>query len=79
MAPQYKDVEVVKFKEQNWLSRLQMVQFERPRVTIPNGVIRESPFTDVNFGDVEGLLQFFERRAAARARLLAAIGTGLHK
>ena len=77
MAPQYKDVEVVKFKEQNWLSRLQMVQFERPRVTIPNGVIRESPFTDVNFGDVEGLLQFFERRAAAR--LLAAIGTGLHK
>ena len=30
-APQYKDVEVGKFREQNWLNRLQMVQFECPR------------------------------------------------
>ena len=30
-APQYKDVEVGKFRQQNWLNRLQMVQFECPR------------------------------------------------
>ena len=30
-APQYKDVEFAKFREQNWLNRLQMVQFEYHR------------------------------------------------
>ena len=30
-APQYKDVEVGKFREQNWLNRLQRVQFECAR------------------------------------------------
>ena len=34
-APQYKDVEVGKYKEQNWLNRLQMVQFEGPKVRNP--------------------------------------------
>ena len=33
-APQYKDVEVGKFKEQNWLNRLQMVQFDCPLVSL---------------------------------------------
>ena len=31
-APQYKDAEVGKFREQNWPNRLQKVQFECPRV-----------------------------------------------
>ena len=31
-APQYKDTEVGKFREQNWPNRLQKVQFECPRV-----------------------------------------------
>ena len=34
-APQYKDVEAGKFSEQNWLNRLQMVQFEGPKVRNP--------------------------------------------
>ena len=34
-APQYKDVEVGKFRELNWLNRLQMVQFECPRHSNP--------------------------------------------
>ena len=34
-APQYKDVKVGKFWEQNWLHRLQMVQFECPRHSNP--------------------------------------------
>ena len=34
-APQYKDVEVGKFREQNWLNRLHMVQFEGPRHSNP--------------------------------------------
>ena len=33
-VPQYKDVEVGKFREQNLLNRLQMVQFERPSLRI---------------------------------------------
>ena len=33
--PQYKDEKVGKFEEQNWLNRLQMVQFECPRNSKP--------------------------------------------
>ena len=45
-APQYKDVEVGKFREQNWLNRRQMVQIECPRVTHPlvSFTFEELPF-----------------------------------
>ena len=43
-APQYKDVEVGKFKEQNWLSRLQMVQVECPRHSNPCVSLRLGEF-----------------------------------
>ena len=34
-APQYNDVEVGKFREQNWLNRLQLGEFECTRVRNP--------------------------------------------
>ena len=43
-APQYKDVEVAKFREQNWLNRLQMVQFECPRHSNPCVSLRLGEF-----------------------------------
>ena len=43
---QYEDEEVGKFREQNWLNRLQMVQFECPRHSKPCVLLRlgEFPF-----------------------------------
>ena len=44
-APQYKDViEVGTFREQNWLDRLQMVQFECPRHSNPCVSLRLGEF-----------------------------------
>ena len=43
-APQYKDVEVRKFREQKWPYRLQIVQFECPRHSNPHVSLRLGEF-----------------------------------